>query len=33
LAVALETWDTKICRLRACAGNVNMPHNYKLNNG
>jgi hypothetical protein len=31
LAVALETQDSEIRCLRAHAGNVNMPHDYKLN--
>ena len=30
---ALETCDDKICHLQARAGNINMPHNFKLNNG
>jgi hypothetical protein len=33
LAAALETRDTEIRRLRARAGNVNMPHDYELNDG
>jgi hypothetical protein len=33
LVAALETQDSKIRRLRACAGNVNMPHDYELNEG
>jgi hypothetical protein len=30
---ALETCDDKICHLQARAGNINMPHNFELNNG
>jgi hypothetical protein len=33
LAAALETRDSEIRRLRAHAGNVNMPHDYELNEG
>ena len=33
LAAALETRDTEIRRLRAHTGNVNMPHDYELNEG
>jgi hypothetical protein len=33
LAAALETRDTEIRRLRARAGNIDIPHDYELNNG
>jgi hypothetical protein len=33
LAGALETCDEEIRRLRARAGNTNMPHDFELNNG
>jgi hypothetical protein len=33
LAAALETRDSEIRCLRARAGNVNMPHDYELNEG
>jgi hypothetical protein len=33
LAGALETHDEEICHLQAQAGNANMPHDFKLNNG
>ena len=33
LAGALETRDEEIHRLRARAGNANMPHDFELNNG
>jgi len=29
---ALETYDNKIHHLQAQVGNINMPHNFELNN-